>query len=248
MSGPIPKRAGSAAVDIVVPVHNEERDLERSVRRLHEFLGDGFPMSWSITVAENASTDRSWSIARRLTEELENVDAIRLDEKGRGRAVRAAWMSSPSAVLVYMDVDLSTGLEALLPLVAPLISGEHDIAIGSRRVAGSQVVRGMRREGISRLYNLLVRSILRAGFTDAQCGFKAIRSDVARELLPRVQDESWFFDTELLVLAEREGYLVHEVPVEWIDDPRSSVDVVSTSIRAARGMWRMSRGRRPPAG
>jgi len=232
-------------VYIVVPVYNEERDLEPSVRRLRTYLDEHLPFSARVTIADNASTDATWQTATRLERELPDVRAFHLDRKGRGRALREAWLASDAAVLAYMDVDLSTGLDALLPLVAPLISGHSDIAIGSRLAPGSHVVRGPKREFISRGYNLLLRTVLRVRFRDAQCGFKAIRSDVAHSLVPNVEDQAWFFDTELLVLAERAGLRIHEVPVDWIDDSDSRVDVTSTAIEDLRGMWRLLRHRDP---
>jgi glycosyltransferase involved in cell wall biosynthesis len=228
-------------LDIVVPVYNEEADLAPAVRRLHEFLTESLPFSARITIADNASTDATLQVARILEAELNGVEVLHLDEKGRGRALRAAWRASDAAVVAYMDVDLSTGLEALLPLVAPLVSGHSDIAIGTRLSRGSRVVRGTKREFISRGYNLLLRTSLRAGFSDAQCGFKAMRADVARELLPLVEDGEWFFDTELLVLAERAGLRIHEVPVDWVDDPDSRVDVVDTARKDLLGIWRLGR-------
>jgi putative flippase GtrA len=230
-------------VDIVIPVYNEEVDLGPSVRGLHTFLHEGFPFRARITIADNASTDGTWAIADRLTFELDDVDAIHLPEKGRGRALRAAWLASDAPILAYMDVDLSTDLDALLPLVAPLISGHSQIAIGSRLAPGARVVRGPKREFISRTYNLLLRSILRTRFRDAQCGFKAIRADAARRLLPSVEDQAWFFDTELLVLAERAGMRIHEVPVDWVDDPDSRVDIVSTASADLRGIARLLKAR-----
>ena len=168
-----------------------------------------------------------------------------MPEKGRGRALRAAWTASDAQVLAYCDVDLSTDLAALLPLVAPLISGHSDLAIGTRLARDSRVVRGAKREFISRCYNLILRGTLAARFSDAQCGFKAIRGDVAQRLLPLVEDTGWFFDTELLVLAERAGLRIHEVPVDWVDDPDSSVDIVahrrSTTSRASPGSAARSR-------
>jgi putative flippase GtrA len=162
-------------------------------------------------------------------------------EKGRGNALRKVWLASPSPVLAYMDVDLSTDLAALGPLLAPLISGHSDLAIGTRLTRSSRVVRGPKREFISRSYNFLLQSLMGAHFSDAQCGFKAIRADVARELLPHTLDNAWFFDTELLVLAEKCGLRVHEVPVDWTDDPDSSVDIVQTALADLRGMVRLSR-------
>jgi putative flippase GtrA len=231
----------SYVLDIVIPVYNEETDLPGAVRRLHRFLVDEVPYRSRITVADNASTDSTLEVARQLAQELPDVDVIHLDSKGRGGALWAAWMASPADVVAYMDVDLSTDLAALMPLVAPLVSGHSDIAIGSRLVPSSRVVRGPKREFVSRSYNLLLRSLLGARFSDAQCGFKALRADVARELLPFVADTGWFFDTELLVIAERAGLRIHEVPVDWIDDPDSRVDIVRTAVEDLRGCWRIGR-------
>jgi putative flippase GtrA len=228
-------------VEIVVPVYNEERDLDPRVRKLHDYLSGSFPFDFRITIADNASTDATWPLAQRLAGELDHVQAVHLDAKGRGRALRAVWSDSPAAVLAYMDVDLSTGLEALLPLVAPLISGHSDVAIGSRLSRGARVVRGPKRELISRGYNLLLHATLGARFSDAQCGFKAIRADAARRLLPKIRDNGWFFDTELLVLAEQAGLRIHEVPVDWVDDSDSRVDLLATAIGDLRGIARLSR-------
>ncbi|MFI7454303.1 glycosyltransferase [Nonomuraea sp. NPDC049714] len=239
-------------LDVVVPVHNEEHDLEPSVRRLHAHLSDDFPYPFRITVADNASTDRTSRIAAALAAELPEVAFVRLPAKGRGRALKHTWSASDAQVLAYMDVDLSTDLAALLPLVAPLITGHSDLAIGSRLSRGARVTRGPKREIISRCYNLLLRGTLAARFSDAQCGFKAVRADVAARLLPLVEDTGWFFDTELLVLAERAGLRIHEVPVDWIDDPDSRVDLLPTIMADVRGIARLARalatGRLPLAG
>ncbi|HVE29109.1 MAG TPA: dolichyl-phosphate beta-glucosyltransferase, partial [Mycobacteriales bacterium] len=229
------------ALDIVVPVHNEEAGLESCLRRLHAHLTAGFPYRFRITVADNASTDGTLAVARRVAAELPAVAVVHLAEKGRGRALRAVWSASDAPVLAYMDVDLSTDLAALAPLVAPLLSGHSDLAIGTRLARGSRVVRGVKREVISRGYNLILRGTLATRFSDAQCGFKAIRADVAAGLLPLVEDDGWFFDTELLVLAERSGLRIHEVPVDWIDDPDSRVDIVATALADLRGVARVSR-------
>jgi putative flippase GtrA len=233
----------TAAVDVevVVPVYNEEGNLAASVRRLYGYLSDRFPFSFMVTIADNASTDGTWRIAQELAGQFSGVRAVHLDTKGRGRALRAVWQESAARVVAYMDVDLSTDLNALLPLVAPLLSGHSDVAIGSRLAATSRVVRGPKREVISRCYNLLLRTTLRARFTDAQCGFKAVRTEAARALLPYVQDSEWFFDTELLVLAQRSGMRIAEVPVDWVDDPDSRVDLVSTALADLRGIARVTR-------
>ena len=236
-----PTRLDAPVLDVVVPVYNEEIDLEPCVRRLHGYLAAHFPYRFRITIADNASTDSTPDRARMLAESMPEVTAVHLAEKGRGRALKHVWTHSDAAVLAYMDVDLSTDLAALLPLVAPLISGHSDLAIGSRLSRGSRVVRGAKREFISRSYNLILRGTLSARFSDAQCGFKAIRADVAERLLPMVEDTGWFFDTEMLVLAERAGLRIHEVPVDWVDDPDSRVDIVSTAIADLKGIARLAR-------
>ncbi|MEV6316784.1 bifunctional glycosyltransferase family 2/GtrA family protein [Streptomyces sp. NPDC051776] len=235
------ERGDALVLDVVVPVFNEETDLGPCVRRLHDHLSRTFPYPFRITIADNASSDRTPEVAAWLDDRLDEVTAVRLEEKGRGRALRTVWSMSPAPVLAYMDVDLSTDLNALLPLVAPLISGHSDLAIGSRLARSSRVVRGTKREFVSRAYNLLLKGSLAARFSDAQCGFKAIRQDVARRLLPMVEDTGWFFDTEMLVLAERAGLRIHEVPVDWVDDPDSRVDIVRTAVEDLKGVWRVGR-------
>ncbi|MDT0344441.1 bifunctional glycosyltransferase family 2/GtrA family protein [Streptomyces litchfieldiae] len=239
--GPVAAARGRPVLDVVIPVHNEERDLEPCVRRLLAHLRGTFPYPFRVTIADNASRDGTAEIAAALQRDLPEVTAVRLPEKGRGRALRRVWSESDAPVLAYMDVDLSTDLAALLPLVAPLISGHSDLAIGSRLSPGSRVVRGPKREVISRAYNLILRGTLATRFSDAQCGFKAIRKDVAERLLPMVADTGWFFDTEMLVVAERAGLRIHEVPVDWVDDPDSRVDILATALADLRGIARLGR-------
>lgn len=233
---------GVPVLDVVIPVYNEQAALSDSVHRLHRYLRDNFPYPVRITIADNASIDDTPRIAAQLAAELDDVRAVRLEQKGRGRALHEVWSHSDAMVLAYMDVDLSTDLAAFAPLVASLISGHSDLAIGTRLGRGSRVVRGAKREIISRCYNLILRSTLHARFSDAQCGFKAIRADVAHRLLPHVADTGWFFDTELLVLAERSGLRIHEVPVDWVDDPDSRVDIVATAAADLKGVGRLLRG------
>ncbi|RDH09547.1 glycosyltransferase [Tsukamurella pulmonis] len=228
-------------LDIVIPVYNESHTIAHCIHTLRAYIDDELHLPARITIADNASTDDTLDRARALAAADAGVRVVHLDAKGRGRALRRVWAESDARVLVYMDVDLSTDLNALLPLVAPLLSGHSDLAIGTRLGRGANVVRGPKREFISRGYNLLLHTALRVRFSDAQCGFKAIRTDVARELLPLVQDGEWFFDTELLVLAERAGLRIHEVPVDWTDDPDSRVDIADTVRKDLRGVVRVGR-------
>jgi hypothetical protein len=227
-------------LEIVVPVYNEAQQLAASVTALRSFLDRSFPLATVVTIADNASTDDTWTIATGLAASLPGVQALRLDRKGRGRALRAAWSASAAPVVAYMDVDLATGLEALLPLVAPLLTGHSDVAIGTRLAPGAHVVRGARREIISRSYNLLLRSALGVSCSDAQCGFKALRREAAELVLPLVEDQAWFFDTEVLVTAQRLGLRIHEVPVDWVDDLDSRVAVAHTAWLDLCGVARLS--------
>jgi glycosyltransferase involved in cell wall biosynthesis len=235
-------------LDVVIPAHNEERVLEQSVRRLYSHLTHEFPFSARITIADSASSDRTLQIARTLAAELPGVRAIHLAQKGRGRALRAAWSSSGAEVLAYMDVDLSTDLNALLPLVAPLLSGHGDLAVGTRLAAGARVERCVKRELISRAYNLILRLALDGHVSDAQCGFKAGRREAIQALLPAVENENWFFDSELIHLAELAGLRIHEVPVDWSEDPDSRVHLMATAVEDLRGIARLRRSARGRAG
>ena len=226
-------------VEIVVPVYNEAAHLVQRVNELRAFLNDSFPFPVLVTIVDNASTDDTYAVATELAATTPGVAVMHLPRKGRGYALRAAWSTSDAPVIAYMDVDLSTSLPALLPLVAPLLSGHRDVAIGSRLARGAHVIRGPKRELISRGYNLLLKLTLRGCFSDAQCGFKALTREAAQRLLPLVEDNEWFFDTELLVTAERLGLRIGEVPVDWVDDPDSRVHVVSTAADDLRGVWRM---------
>ena len=239
----ISKGSGSispVSVDIVIPVFNEERALPGCVAILHAYLDERFPFDWTITVVDNASTDGTRAIAGDLALRCPRIRVLCLDRKGKGHAVRSAWSTSRADVVAYMDVDLSTGLDALLPLVAALANGHSDIAIGSRLAPGARTVRGVRREVISRGYNAVLRMTHRVRFSDAQCGFKAARADVIRPLLRHVEDDSWFFDTELLLLAEHNGLRVHEVAVDWVEDVDSRVGVVGTAAVNLRGTARLA--------
>ena len=227
-------------LDVTVPVYNEAHVLRTSIERLHAFLSGDLPWTWRITIADNASTDGTRDVARALAEELPSIRLVELDRKGRGLALRTAWESSDAEIVAYMDVDLSTGLNALQPMVAAIRSGHSEVGIGSRLAPGAMVARGPRREFISRAYNRLLRVVFLNRFRDAQCGFKAIRTDVARQLLPLVQDNAWFFDTELLLVAEHNGLRVFEVPVDWVDDPDSRVHVVSTAKEDLKGVGRVA--------
>lgn len=235
-----------ATVDVVVPAHDEVRILDASIRELHRHLDRHLERPWVLTIAENASTDGTAALADRLAAELPGIRVVHTAAAGRGRALRSAWTTSGGAVVAYMDADLSTDLGALRPLIDAVASGRADVATGSRLVPGASVDRRAVREGISRSYNRIVRTVLGAEFRDAQCGFKALRRETAVALLPHVRDQGWFFDTELLLLAQRRGLRIEEIPVRWVDDPHSSVRIIPTAVADLRGVARMARARRVP--
>jgi glycosyltransferase involved in cell wall biosynthesis len=232
-------------VDIVIPVYNEEHVLEKSVAKLRAFLADNLPHSWRIVIADNASTDGTLALAQRLAEQHDDVSPLHIPQKGRGRALRAAWLGSEADVLSYMDVDLSTELTHFPPLIAAIAEEGYDVATGSRLAKGAQTTRSFRREFISRSYNLLIKGLFFTRTADAQCGFKAISRQAAQELVPLIENEEWFFDTELLILAEKGGYRVKEIPVRWLEDPDTRVNVRKTAMEDLKGLARMRRKRIP---
>ena len=231
-------------VDIVIPVYNEERDLPRCLARLVPFLEANVSHSWRVTIADNGSTDATLKVAESLAQQDSRLGFIHLDQKGRGRALRRAWLESTADIVSYMDVDLSTDLAAFPALLAALDEG-YDIAIGSRWARGAQVRRSFRRAASSRCYSLLMRGMHFTTFADAQCGFKALTSRAARALVPLTQNLYWFFDTELLLLAQRKGYRIKEIPVTWLEDADSRVRLGSYGWECFKGLVRMRFQRLP---
>ena len=225
-------------VDLVVPVYNEEAGLAASVETLLA-ADSGRTTEVTVIIADNASTDSTPEIGARLAATHPNVEYVRLEEKGRGRALSQVWRASNAEVVAYTDVDLATDIRVLDPMVEVIRSGLADVAIASRLLPGLEVSRGVKREIISRCYNRLLKFSLGVGFSDAQCGFKALSARAAQELLPEVEDEEWFFDTELLARAEWAGYRIHEFGTDWTDDPDSSVDVVATAWKDIKGIVRL---------
>ena len=234
----------STSVEFMLPVLNEERDLPPNAARLHEHLSSSLSAyDWRILVVDNGSTDGTRQAAEELSREYERLGYMRLEQRGRGRALRRAWLESDADILTYMDVDLSTGLDAFPPLVRAIGEESFDLAIGSRLMKGSVVKkRTLKREVTSRTYNLIIKTMFFTRFSDAQCGFKAISRQAAQYLIPRIQDQGWFFDSELLILAEKGGFRIKEVPVEWVDDPDSRVRVIKTATDDLKGLLRLRLG------
>ncbi len=232
----------SISVDVVIPVLNEENALPRCIANLREFLNTRLEYPCRIVIVDNGSTDNTPAIAEGLTQLYSEVSWIRLDIRGRGRALRKAWLGSKAEILTYMDVDLSTSLGAFPALVKAIAEERYDVATGSRLMKGSKVTRSLKREITSRAYNKIIKIAFWNRFSDAQCGFKAISRKAADFLIPRIKDQGWFFDTELLLLAEKGGFQIKDIPVEWVDDPDSRVNIAKTARDDLMGLWRLRFG------
>jgi glycosyltransferase involved in cell wall biosynthesis len=232
-------------VDVVVPVYNEEEALPKSIPELRAFLmGPDFPYEWRIVIADNASIDKTPAVSKTLEDAYGDVEYVRIERKGRGFALKQVWAASDADIMSYMDVDLSTGIEAFPALIKAIAEDGYGVSTGTRLARKSKVDRSLTRTTLSRGYNLIIKAMLFTRFSDAQCGFKAINREVAQRVLPLIQDNNWFFDTELLVLAEKMGYRIKDIPVRWIEDRGTTVKIGSTITEDLRGLWRM-RTQRP---
>ena len=231
----------------MIPVLNEAHVLEKSIAIVREFLSENLSYHWQVVIVDNGSTDGTFDVAQDLAHKFEDVKFVHLEEKGRGRALREAWQTSTADVVLYTDVDLSTELKFLPPLVRALIEEGYDIATGSRLAKGSVTKRSFKREITSQVYNRFVKWILFTKFTDTQCGFKAVTREVVDKVVPQVKDQGWFFDTELLVLGEKQGYKVKDIPVVWIEDDDSRVKIIPTALKNIAGVlrlrWHLTRNR-----
>ena len=228
-------------VDIVVPVYNEERALPQSIPTLCAFLESAaFPYDWTILIGDNASIDNTPAVSRKLEEESGGkVKYVRVERKGRGYALKEIWGGSQADILSFMDVDLSTGIDAFPELIGAIAEKGYDIAIGSRLVSRSKVTRSLKRTVLTRGYNAIIKAMFFTRFSDAQCGFKAVSREAAQRLLPLIENNNWFFDTEMLILAEKMGYRVYDVPVEWVEDTDTRVKIASTVTEDLRGLLRL---------
>lgn len=217
-------------VEITIPTYNEEKEIEQHITTLIDYCSKNLKQyDWHITIADNASSDNTPVIAATLVKKFPHISILRLEQKGRGRAIKRAWSQSRSDFCMYMDLDLSTDLLHIPKLLKALENG-YDIAIGSRLAKGAHVEgRTFLREFTSRILNIFfIQALFNTHFTDAQCGFKAVRKNVVDNLIPKIVDNDWFFDGELLIVAEKSGYKIYEEPVHWVDNPGSTVRLLST--------------------
>src|ERR1700719_2645540 len=229
------------SVDVVIPVLNEAHVLKQSVGSLLSFLRSSLCYRWRIVIVDNCSTDGTQNVAKELVAAHPEVKLLRLLQKGRGRALRHAWLRSNADMVCYMDVDLSTKLHHVPELLDAILQDGYDVATGSRLMRESRTKRSLKREIISRIYNVLIKAVLFTRFSDAQCGFKALSRKAVEEIVPQIKDQAWFFDTEMLVLAEKQGYRIKDVPVEWIEDDDSRVKIIQTGWEDIKGVFRLRR-------
>jgi len=241
MNAQRPSSAAALTVDVVIPVLNEAHVLAKSVATVRKFLAENLPHKWRVVIVDNGSVDGTDKVAQELTQQFGDVAFVHLDQRGRGRALRMAWMQSTADIVGYMDVDLSTELAAVPRAVKALAEEGYDIAIGSRLMRASRTKRSFKREFISRMYNVFVKMVLFTKFSDAQCGFKFVTREVVERILPQAQDQAWFLDTEMLVLAERQGYRIKDLPVKWDEDDDSRVKIISTAWEDIKGVLRLRR-------
>lgn len=229
------------SVDVVIPVLNEAHVLKKSVGTLLTFLRSSLRYRWQIVIIDNGSTDGTQNVAKELVAAHPEVKLLRLLQKGRGRALRHTWLRSNADMVCYMDVDLSTKLDHIPELLDAIAQDGYDIATGSRLMRESRTTRSLKREIISRIYNVLVKAVLFTRFSDAQCGFKALSRKAVDEIVPQIKDQAWFFDTEMLVLGEKQGYRIKDLPVVWIEDDDSRVKIIKTGWEDIKGVFRLRR-------
>ncbi|NOY06636.1 MAG: glycosyltransferase family 2 protein [Chlorobi bacterium] len=229
-------------LNVTIPVYNEEKMLPVSIPVLHQFLAESMEdYEWEIVIADNASIDSTPQVADALSRDFPRVRLERLEQKGRGRALKHTWLRADADICSYMDVDLSTNLESFPPMIDALAHKGYDIGTGSRLMKGANTQRSFKREFISRTYNIMVKAMFFTRFSDAQCGFKAVTRDVVEKLIPRIEDNVWFFDSELLIIGEKCGYRIFDVPVKWIEDLDTRVKIVRTALDDIKGLIRVRR-------
>jgi glycosyltransferase involved in cell wall biosynthesis len=239
MSYAFQHRGADFSVDVVIPVLNEAHVLTQSTERVLGFLRERFHCNWHLVIIDNGSTDGTQDVARKLCNRHPELQFLHLTQRGRGRALRHAWLQSRAQVVCYMDVDLSTNLEHLPALIGSIADDGYDVSTGSRLMRESKTTRSWKREVISRIYNVFVKAVLFTRFSDAQCGFKAVSRRTVEHIIPQVVDQSWFFDTELLVLAEKQGYRIKDIPVLWVEDDDSRVKIFKTGWDDIKGVYRL---------
>jgi len=228
-------------IDIVIPVYNEAPILRKNVSRVVSFLElDSAYKDYKVIIVDNGSRDKTFEIAQELAVQYAKVNVIHLNQKGRGRALRKAWQESEADIVSYMDADLSTDLEAMHKLFNAIIIDGYDIAVGFRLSSVFRVKRTLVRSFLSYGYNLLIKIIWRIKeLPDVQCGFKALTKNAADAIVPKIENQNWFFDTELLILAYRRRCKIKFIPVKWEERLNGKVKILDTVFEDIVGIVKL---------
>ncbi|MBD3359736.1 MAG: glycosyltransferase [Candidatus Buchananbacteria bacterium] len=213
---------------LALPVYNEEKVLEKSVLKLYNYFKNNIKDDWQIVIVNNASIDKTKKVADSLAQKFLKVDSLNLEDKGRGNALKNVWQKYEADIYAYCDIDLATDIFAFKKLFNSIINGSANIAIGARYIKGSQTKRTLNRLIYSKVYIFLVRLFFPTKIKDFQCGFKAVDKKTVSEILPLVKDKEWFFDTELLLIAEKNDFKIKEIAVQWKENPETKVKFIRT--------------------
>jgi glycosyltransferase involved in cell wall biosynthesis len=196
--------------------------------------------NYNVIIVDNGSVDKTFDVARELEKRHNEITCLHLSRKGRGAALKEAWSRSEADIVSYMDADLSTGLESIPQLINSIIIDGYDIAVGSRLLSTSKVKRSFMRKVISYIYNISIKNILGLKQPpDAQCGFKALCKRVVDEIVPKIKNQNWFFDTELLVLAEKKGFKIRYIPINWTERLKTKVRIGKAIFEDIAGILRL---------
>jgi len=224
-------------INITIPVYNEEKRMGDNVLKLYHYIKSSLKYPFEIIIADNGSTDNTPAIAKQLSYKYPEIKLLHIEQKGKGIAINTSWSRSKADILSFMDVDLSADLKHFQQLIDAILKDGYDITIGSRLITHKKVKRSLKREIISRCYSFLLKLAFFVKFHDAPCGFKAIKKEAADRLLPLINDAGWFFDSKLLIIGEKLGFKIKEIPIEWIDDPGSKVNIPGTAYEYLKAIF-----------
>lgn len=233
-------------VEFCLPIYNEEKIIEKNVLKIVNFCKEkNLPFNWRVIIVNNGSKDNSLAISQKLSADNKQIGYTTILEPGRGQALKKYWLTSNADVVAYMDADLAVSLNNIIDLINPFVNNEADLVIGSRMMPGATIKRSFIRELISQSCNILYRLIIGNNISDTQCGFKAIKTEVFKKIAPYIEDNKWFFDTEIISFTHHLGYKIKEVPVNWeenrYDERKSKVNLLKDSFIHLKNLLRLKK-------